>query len=105
MYGEHRFLTDGAPFSALGKPYSASLKLLPPKASMMINKNDHMCRNLASQKVLRAFTEHHAIMRPGTLCRIPEQGVLFTAACTEILAPKVRLLGGRTSRKAMGQRP
>lgn len=83
MYGEHRFLIDGAPFSAVGKPYSASLKLLPPEASMTINQNDHMCRILASQKVLRVFTEHGVIRRPGILCRIPEHGVLFTAACTE----------------------
>lgn len=105
MYGEHRFLTDGALFSALGKPYSASLKFLPPEASMMINQNDHTCRILASQKVLRVFTEHGVIMRPETLCGIPEQGVLFTAACTEILAPKVRLLGGEIFGEATGWRP
>lgn len=41
--------------------------------------------------------EHPVIMRLGTLCSVPEQDCLFTAAaCTEILAPKVRVLGRRT---------
>lgn len=39
--GEHCFLTHGVPLSALGKPDSASLKLLPLEASVTINPNDH----------------------------------------------------------------
>lgn len=42
MYDEHHFLTDGTSFSALGKPYWVSLKLLPPEASVTISQNGHM---------------------------------------------------------------
>lgn len=33
-------------------------------------------------------------MSPRTLCGIPEQGLPFNATCVEILAPKLKVLGG-----------